>query len=295
MELYQLYYFKAVAQTENFRQAAMHQSDSQPALTKAIHKLEQEIGVELFDRINKSVRLNYYGKEFLKRVDNVIVELESGVRTIQQLCDPEQGFIRLGFIQTLGISVVPHILSAFIEKYPNIQIQLVQKGIKECFELIESNKIDISIVSAYMPIDNIEWHPLITEELYGYCNKNHPLARVKEVNLEALKEYSFIGYHPSISMHSVLKEWCKEAGFQPKIAFEGIDVPTIAGLVSANLGIGILPAYIGIDAHQLHRFKIKNVSCTREIGIAACNEHFRSRSSNLFIDFAKDYLKVNEF
>lgn len=291
MELYQLYYFKTVARTQNFRQAAVQLAISQPALTKAIHKLEQDVGMELFDRIHKSVRLNYYGQEFLKSVDHIIRELENGVRSIQQLRNPEQGFIRLGFIQTLGISIVPQILSAFVARYPQIHIEIVQAGIKGCFDLIEANDIDVSIVSTYTPIQQIEWHPLVVEELYGYCSQHHPLAGQSAINLSELQDFPFIGYHPSISMHHTLKDWCKAAGFTPTIAFEGIDVPTMAGLISANLGIGILPPYIGIEALPLHKFKVTNIACTREIGIAACDPRYRSKSSELFITFAKHYFQ----
>ncbi len=292
MEMHQLRYFQIIAKTQNYHQAADLLNVSQPALTKAIHKLEAELGVTLFDRIGRNIRINQNGELFLKRVTSSLQELKLGINELHQLQNPKHGIIRIAFIQTLGTSIVPILLSAFRKSYPNVKIKLFQDTIQGCLNRIDNEDVDLSIIGVYGPIIGKQWLTLESERLYGYCSAIHPLQQTHHINLCELQEEAFIGYAPNLSMHDIFINWCKEAGFIPQIAFEGSDVPTIAGLVSANLGIAIMPTYIGIEAANLHRFVIEDPICSREIVIAWHDVKPSSPSTTLFIEFVKKFYKL---
>lgn len=112
MEWQQLEYFRVVARLEHFGQAARELAISQPALSRSISKLEEELGVTLFDRMGRSVYLNSFGRVFLERVEKGLTEIAMGVQEIQHLKNPYTGTVALGFLQTLGITILPEILPA---------------------------------------------------------------------------------------------------------------------------------------------------------------------------------------
>ena len=107
MEWQQLEYFRIVAKTEHFRKAAELLNISQPALSRSIKKLEEELGICLFDRIGRSVKLNQFGRVFLKRVENGLNEISYGVEEINHLKNPYTGTVSIAFLQTFGISILP--------------------------------------------------------------------------------------------------------------------------------------------------------------------------------------------
>ena len=115
--MHQLRYFQAIAKTKNYNHAANLLHVSQPALTKAIHKLEDELGVPLFNRIGRSIEISVYGEKFLGFVEESLLLLDRGVKELQSLKDPLQGTIRLAFLQTIGTTILPGILRSFKENY----------------------------------------------------------------------------------------------------------------------------------------------------------------------------------
>ena len=130
MEWQQLEYFRVVAKTEHFRKASELLAISQPALSRSINKLEEELGISLFDRTGRSVKLNKFGRLFLKRVENGLNEISIGIQEINQLKNPYTGTISIAFLQTLGITVLPEIISHCTKQYPYVEIQLYQKNDK---------------------------------------------------------------------------------------------------------------------------------------------------------------------
>ena len=124
MEWQRLEYFQTLARVQHMTRAAEQLSISQPALSRSIASLEGEIGVPLFDRQGRTIILNRYGTMFLERVNRIMNEMSDGLNDIQQLINPEQGEITLGFLHTLGTSTVPNIIRAFHDQYPQIIIPI---------------------------------------------------------------------------------------------------------------------------------------------------------------------------
>ena len=147
MEWQQLEYFRIVAKTEHFRKAAELLNISQPALSRSITKLEEELGICLFDRIGRSVKLNQFGRVFLKRVENGLNEISYGVEEINHLKNPYTGMVSIAFLQTFGISILPEIIRNFNEQYPLVEIQLYQNNIFSSVGQLLNREVDLCLIT----------------------------------------------------------------------------------------------------------------------------------------------------
>lgn len=281
MEWQQLEYFRVVARTEHFRKSAEQLAISQPALSRAIANLENELGVPLFDRIGRSVQLNSFGRTFLNRVENGLNEISIGLQEINQMKNPHTGTFSLAFLQTLGISVLPDLLRSFNKQYPRVEIKLSQNKIWNSIQQLLNREVDLGLISLFDRHPSITWHSLFEEELFVYVPADHQLAGQASVALSKLAGDSFIGFK-ELEMKQVINAFCEQAGFTPDIRFEGDDVTTLAGLVSAGLGVTIIPNFHGVSSDKIKKISISSPRCYREIGLAWLSGRPLSPSAELF-------------
>jgi LysR family transcriptional regulator, transcription activator of glutamate synthase operon len=292
MEIHQLLYFHTIAKMKSYRQAAEHLHVSQPALTKAIQKLEAELAVSLFIRTGRTIDLSVYGQAFLPYVTQSLQSLMAGKEQLQMMRNPTSGKIRLAFLQSLGTTLLPTILRRFNKHYPHIIFDLVQCSSKEALDLLNEGHIDLCLNTNFsQSFDSDNWVPIKREQLYVYCARHHELAAYHSLPLHAFANYDFVCFKQQLMMQQQILKWCRQAGFTPHVVFEGTDVPTIAGLISANLGIGILPYYSGLEALPVHKIEIEAIDCTREVGLAWRRGASLTAPAQLFVDFTAATLK----
>lgn len=291
MEWQQLEYFRVVAKLQHFRKSAENLAISQPALSRSINKLEAELGVTLFDRTGRSVRLNKFGRIFLKRVENGLNEISIGIQEINQLKNPHTGTVSLAFLQTLGLTILPGIISNFHKQYPHVEIQLYQNKAFDIINQLLNREIDLCLIGTFDANPKLKWYPLLDEELFLYVPANHRLATRTSVALSELSKDSFIGFKKDAWMREVTNSFCEKAGFTPAVKFEGEDVSTLAGLVSSGLGITIIPAFRGISSKRIKQISISEPYCHREIGLAWLNGNTLSPSADLFRKYVIERFK----
>ena len=282
MEWQQLEYFRVAAKTEHFHKAAQRLSISQPALSRSITKLEDELGILLFDRTGRSVKLNKFGRLFLHRVEKGMREIEMGVNEINQLKNPYTGTVSIGFLQILGMTIVPEIVSHFNKQYPDVVIHLYQNRIVDSIQQLLNREVDLCLITQVTDQPAITWHQLLDEELFLYVPVDHPIAGKASVSLSELSKEPFIAFKKELGMRGVIDGFCEQAGFSPFIKFEGEDVPTLTGLVSAGLGVTIIPAFHGISSEKVKRVTISSPYCHRKIGLAWLNGITPSPAVELF-------------
>ncbi|MBX6396401.1 MAG: LysR family transcriptional regulator, partial [Alicyclobacillaceae bacterium] len=203
MEWQQLEYFRTVARLEHFTRAAECLSVSQPALSRSIARLEEELGVPLFERVGRSVRLTRYGQLFLKRVERAMREIAEARREIEELQDPDRGEVRLGFLPTLGIHLVPELIGAFHRRYPKVTFYLVQHAADRIFQQMEAGEIDLCLLSPPVRRPGIGWVDLKTEELFVIVRPDHPLAARDRVDLRELAGEPFISLKRGYGMRTI--------------------------------------------------------------------------------------------
>jgi LysR family transcriptional regulator, transcription activator of glutamate synthase operon len=292
MEWHQIQYFKTVAGTQHFTRAAEILSISQPALSRSISKLEEELGVQLFDRKGRNIILNKYGKLFLNRVERSINEIEVGKQELQDQIHPEHGTVSLAFLHSLGISFVPGILSSFLNKFPNVKFHLNQAGSNQVFEQLHSGETDVALVSFIQAYKELIWEPLWIEELFLIVSAHHPLAKLDEVDLIEVENEPFIAFKNGYGLRSITDNLCEQAGFSPNVTFEGEEIGTVAGLVEAQLGVSLVPDLKVLDKKKIKLLRIKNPLCTRQIGITWNEGRYLSPVTKSFIEYVKNLSHV---
>ncbi len=295
MDLLQLRYFQTVARYEHMTQAARELGIAQPSLSQTIARLEEELGVPLFDRQGRQIRLNQFGRTFLQRVERIFSELEDGRRELADLAGLEQGRVALSIFST---PLMPDLLSAFQVEHPRVSFRLLLQrtsNVREVQQQLERGEVDLCITMAPIDHPNIIWRPLLTEELYSLVPAGHLLAGRESIHLREVAYETFIGLEPGTIMRDLTDGFCRQAGFIPNVAFEGDEPSTISGLVSAGLGVGFIgafvwPYYKAVQAAAV-RIQIAEPQCRRIIGLAWHETRYLSHAAHAFREFVVGYFK----
>lgn len=241
MEWQQLEYFVTVAKLEHMTRAAEALAISQPALSRSISKLEEELGVPLFDRQGRSIMLNRYGELFLYRVQRMRKEYEKAVLELQELNNPELGDVSLGFLHTLGTSIVPDLIRAFRQKHPHIRFHFTQNYSHSQLKQLLAGELDLCLLAAIDTEPPVCWKELWRDELFIMVPIDHPLAHRKSIKMKELEHESFVLMKKGYALRRSADRLLNAAGIKPKISYEGDEVSTIAGFVGAGLGVSLLP------------------------------------------------------
>lgn len=288
MDIQQLLYFRKVAELQHFTRAAEALAVSQPALSRAVGRLEDELGIRLFEREGRSVRLNRYGKVFLKRAERILQEVEDSRHEMADLAGTERGTIALAFLHTLGVRLVPDLLRQFRQNHPQLGFQLWQNATEVVLKQLETGEVDLCLVSLphHAGDSKLGWVDLFDEELFLIVPPNHALAGKGTVALREVADSDFISLKPETGLRQISDDLCRQAGFTPRILFEGEEVATIRGLVNAGLGVALIPA---AEPEQLgpEWLHVSTPVCRRTIGMAWMNGRYLSGAAQLFRDFVR--------
>jgi LysR family transcriptional activator of glutamate synthase operon len=242
MELQQLRYFRAAAEREHVTRAAEDLFVSQSAISRAVTQLEEELGVPLFYRQGRAVVLSPYGRSFLEHVIRALHLLESGKRLLIEQSGAESGTITLGFLHSLGIEMVPSLIKEYRGKHPGIHFTLVQRSGKMLMEQLVEGSIDLCLsVPGMFEQSGVRWSHLLDEELLIALSQTHRLAARRTLRMRELSSEPFVALNPDHTLRNIFDKVCDDSSFVPNIAFEGMDIATLRGMIAAGLGIGLLP------------------------------------------------------
>ena len=243
MELRQLKYFREVAERQHVTRAAEKLFVSESAISRAVTQLEDELGVPLFYRQGRAVVLSPYGRLFLENVTRALGVLESGRRLLREQTEQESGTVSLGFLHSLGVEMVPGLIKEYRRKHPGIQFTLlVQRSGEMLMEELAGGGIDLCLsVPGMFGQSDVRWNHLLDEELLIAMPRAHRLAASRTLSLKELSSEPFLVLSPEHTLRIIFDRVCADASFSPKIAFEGMDIATLRGLIAAGLGIGLLP------------------------------------------------------
>jgi DNA-binding transcriptional LysR family regulator len=243
MDLRQLRYFSALAETLNFHRAAERLNISQPPLTVAIRKLEEDLGVALFERGPRGVRLTAAGEAALAPAREALAAAELVRDAVRQGAAGLRGRLSVGFIGSAIGDLLPRIVSPFRQAFPQVELALEEMNSVEIVRGIAARRIDIGLVrlpvmdSAPVRMDVIE-----RDVMVAALPRDDVLARRKSISLSALADRDFIIYSPISVLHATIRLACHRAGFAPRVAQEAVQVQTLLSLVEAGLGIALVPA-----------------------------------------------------
>ena len=296
MELHQLEYFRAIAQTKHFTHAANAVSISQPALSRAIAKLEDELGVLLLDRKGKAIKLTAAGECFLLHTERVLREIEIAKHEILNKKKPGYGMVNLSFSHSLGNYYLPMLLSEFHQKYPHIKFKLNQHNSVALAEQIANGKTDLCLCPTLMTTAHIIWNYLWSEELFVAVPEGHPFADRKSISLKDIETESLITLKSIYSLRMLSDQFFEMAESHPDIIFEGDDINTLVSLVAAKLGVSLLPRMSIIGMREGVVFlPVSFPVCRRTVGIAWNANHQLTAAAITFQQFVINKFSLNVF
>jgi LysR family transcriptional regulator, transcription activator of glutamate synthase operon len=259
---------------------------TQPALSRAVDRLEVEVGVPLFERFGRAIRLTAYGAAFLTRVESALNELEAGRRELTDMAGSERGTIALGFLRTLGPRYVPELVRAFGRIFPAVHFRFVQSngaGLER--QLVEGN-INLALMTQTLAGKRLTWKRTLTQPLLLLVPPNHRLATEKCTRLADLADETFIAFPRGHAVRDMTDELCRTIGYAPDVAYEGDESSSIRGFVSAGFGVALVPD-TGV-ADPLPALQIIDPPAEREIGLALVPGRYLSLAEREFVDFLSD-------
>ncbi|GER67173.1 HTH-type transcriptional regulator GltC [Weizmannia acidilactici] len=299
MELRQLIYFIEVAKREHVTRAAEDLHVAQSAISRQISLLEAELGVTLFLREGRNVKLTPIGKVFLEHAEKVVNEINKAKQRMNEFLDPDTGHVRLGFSTGLSVQPFSALLAQFRKMHPNLQYQFVQGTPNYLTRLIENGELDLAI-SSPVP-DN---HPAVAgeilymEKLMLLFRRDHWLSGQELIRLSQLKSEHFITFRSGFLIREMLVSACQQAGFEPAIAFEGEDMETIKGLVASGTGVAILPepALLFNLSKEIVTAEISDTQFMRPVGVMVPKKREIAPSEKKLYEFLKSfYDRLNRF
>lgn len=291
MDFNSLQYFILVAKYENMSQAAQRLHITQPALSKSISLLEESLGVALFDRNGRSIKLNRYGKFFLERAEYIVKEFERAKEDLTNLVSPGQGEVSIGFMHTLGLEVIPSLMTDVKKVYPQMKFQLTQSNSSSILKKLEVGELDVCLISSVDTNQDIVWEKLWEEEIFLIVPENHRLANEQRVSIKDFAHDPFICIKKGNSLRKSVDDLYKREGFQLNVAFEGEEVHTVAGLVESGLGVSLIPYIKGLEQYKLKIIRVEARGCKREIGLAFMKSRFKSSATKMFVEYIRNYFK----
>ncbi|MHA3024586.1 LysR family transcriptional regulator [Mycobacterium sp. BMJ-28] len=239
MDVDELAWFVVLAETEHVTDAAAELGISQPTLSRALARLESRIGAPLFDRVNRRLVLNSYGRILLEHARRSIAEIRSATERIAALRDPETGLVRLAFLHSQAGGFVPDLLRRFRAEAPRVRFELFQGPAHAIVERLADGQADLAITSPRP--QGLPWRGLYVERLCLAVPRAHPFARRSRIRLSDAGAEPFVGLAPGFGLRQLTDELCVQAGIDPSVVFEAMEIPTMEGLVAAGFGVAVVP------------------------------------------------------
>jgi LysR family transcriptional regulator, transcription activator of glutamate synthase operon len=292
MELRQLRYFIEVGKREHMTEAADALHVAQSAVSRQIVNLEQELGVDLFIREGRRVKLTPIGKIFLERMTHAMNVMDDGVREVTEYLNPERGTIRIAFPISLAAHTLPMVISAFRREYPEAKFQLKQGLYHDLISGVLQGDFNMAVIGPLPQVTpKLEQRVLFTENIVALLSVNHPLADLKTVRLRELMGDPFVLLPEGFVFREMVLEACRDVGFSPNVAFEGDDIDALKGLVAAGLGVTLMPEATLMDTQSRSTVKIPiaEPAVTRTVGIITSKDRALLPTEEIFYDFITSF------
>jgi len=288
MDLLQLHYFRTVARLEHMTRAAETLNVAQPALSKIITRLERELGVPLFDRQGKRIRLNPYGHAFLDKVDRALNLLEQAKQEVADMAGMERGTIHLA---TVTMNRFADLLGAFRLAFPDVTIRVTQTTPEQVPDLLRGGDIDFAYTTAKIEEPDMQHLPLLHEALYLAVPPGHRLAERSRIELGEAAEEPFIALKKGYQFRSLVDELCRQAGLAPRIVCEVDETSAVRALVRAGLGVALLPACKSDEEYPLVLVPIQGTTFQRTFHLVCPVKRYLSLAARRFREFAVAYVR----
>ncbi|MCC5464611.1 LysR family transcriptional regulator [Pelosinus baikalensis] len=294
MELRHLRYFVAVAEELHFTRAAERLNMAQPPLSQQIRQLESELGVQLFQRTKRQVELTAAGKNFLKNVYKILIDLDKTCDSAQRAQKGEIGNIVVGFTGTATYDILPKLLQPYRSEFPFVDISVLQLSTTDQIQSLLNGEINIGILCAPIKNSQLNFEVIHQEPFIIAMPRNHPLASKSgpiEVQEFSKELFIMIPRNSGQIYYDTIINICHNAGFSPNITQEVHELHTSISLVAAGMGVALVPDSIqNLRVRGITYRQLKNSVSTLKTALAWRNDE-TSPLVHTFIALAKKSIK----
>jgi DNA-binding transcriptional LysR family regulator len=286
MDFYQLAYFRKVVETRSISRAAEEIHITQPAVSKQIRSLEEELGARLFDRIGKKLYLTKTGELFNSYAERILRSVQEARAAVKDMTEECSGELVIGTSDHIGLHRLPDVLKAFIAAYPKVDLKLRCHRSETILDMVSRNQVDLGVITLPGVTANIVSKTIWKDTLSPVFPGNHPLAAMKILRLKDMARHGMILPESGTTTRKIIDSAFSRKGLVPNVIMEVAYIETIKVLVKVGLGISILPDK-AVDqevlAGSLARAEISGVRFSRNLGVVHLKGKFLSRPALEFI------------
>lgn len=263
---------------------------SQPGVSRALARLETEVGTPLLYRSGRLLRPTQAGTVLKRHVDAVLHALDDGSAAVAELLDPRSGTVRLAFQQSFGTWLVPDLIASFRREHPGITFELEASHDAHGSSLVTGGRTDLELTARRPHHPDVHWAPLFSQPLRLALPPGHRLTGSGQVSLADVAEEDFVMLRPAWELRLLCEELCLAAGFTPQVAFEGDDLSVVRGFVAAGLGVAVVPA-TGQESADPRLVPLTSPGASREVGLTWSHTRRLLPSAELFRNHALEALR----
>jgi LysR family transcriptional regulator, hydrogen peroxide-inducible genes activator len=285
MELHQLRYFVAVAQTGNFSRAAERCHVSQPSLSQQIQKLERRVGQRLLNRLARRAVLTDAGRLLLDRATAILAAVDDTQRRLADGDGLPHGRLALGVIPTIAPYLLPPALKSFTRHCPNVELAITEDVTRNLISAVVEGELDLAILALPIAEERLQTEPVLTEALRVAVPRGHPLTRRRTISVQDLTEEPFILLNEMHCLGEHVLSLCRGHGCQPKIACRSAQITTLQALIALGQGISLLPEMACRADHgkSLVYLPLANKESRRTIAAAWHRHRYHSPAAECFL------------
>jgi DNA-binding transcriptional LysR family regulator len=291
MELRHLRYFEAVARHSHVTRAAEELHIAQPALSKQISQLEQELDVALFDRVGRNVRLTEAGEALLPHVRSILGQVESARVAMAERVGLRRGRAAVGTPPTVGTQLLPRALADFNQRYPGIEFRLHEAGVQTLIDLLEAGLSDMAVVTLPVNDPALTVEELFTEELVLVVGSQHRLAAEDATAIATLRDEAWVLSPKNYELREMTLQACQKAGFTPRVVLDGGEMDTLLHLVAAGVGITLVPRLAVKQDNRLVMLNVSDQQLYRSLGLVWRGDRVASPAARALREFLVEHLR----
>jgi DNA-binding transcriptional LysR family regulator len=271
IEIRHLRYFIAVAEELHFGRAAERLHIAQPPLSQQIRRLEEMLGLALFVRTSRDVRLTAAGEELLERARQTLEKVHADIAAAQRIGRGEAGTLTVGFVGSGMLTALPKMLGSYRRRYPQVDLQLREFYTTKLVDSLLCGAVDIGFLRDAGPVEGLHVEPVMAEPFVVALPHRHPLASQKTIAVKSLQQEPFVLFsrtYGDVAWKRTIAV-CEQQGFMPRVVQEAPQWLTILSLVGAGLGVTIAPACV-------EKLNVAGVVCRR----------LRSQTAETYLELA---------
>ena len=296
MDIKQLNYFIQIANDESYSTASKKLYISQPALSKVVKNLEQELNMKLFYSSERKTKLTDEGRAFFEKAQKLVEDFNHLLESTGKSDKTEKGFLSLGLMPIVGSCFLSEIVIEFQKEYPNIDISISEKGANSIQQDVFLGTMDIGCAITPIYSNQFEIIPIIHDRNMVLVNENHPFASKEKLTVSDLIDENLVIFSEEFTLNQQIMAACKEVGFKPNVAVTSTQWDFLTELVALNFGISILPRPILEKYPHPHSVAVEfdESESLRDWNPALIyrKNRYMSNAAKLFISFLKQKLKV---